>query len=163
MPCNKNLVIKTLEKELTKVDLMQGEFLNPGTREISLSFRVGSVYGIFVQLNDEEIEQFKKDLIKYGGFYKNRLLNWKPIKDNFYPLYWGSDQYIGSRLLAHSKSPVSTGTLHLNNRKELIDKKIIYGAILCDDYKESEKRMRKLYPDVYKTKSRKKNNNLGDD
>lgn len=156
MCCDKNLVVKTLEKELTKIDLMQGKFLKPGTEEISLSSRAGSVYGIFVELDSKKLEVFKKELLKNGNIYEDRLDKWKPVEGNFYPLYWGSDQCLGSRLYAHSKSPTGTGTLHLNERTELIDLNVIYGAILCDDYMEGEKKIRSKHLDIYKTITTKK-------
>ena len=152
-----NLVIETILKHCEIVNSLQGTITNAGTADVSVDVTVGSVYGIFIELSAKEFKKFKKVLESKPYIYKKRLENWKPInKSNFYPLYWGSSKMLGYRLQEHTRSSNQVYTIQLNSRAELKGKKLIYGTILCNDYKNKEKELRKNYPDVYKTAINKK-------
>lgn len=56
-----------------------------------------------------------------------------------------------SRLHAHTKVMMSTGTLQLNMLTCLKDHVVISGAIPCVNYQQYESDIRKKYPDILKT------------
>lgn len=149
MVAEKNCVVKILESCMAaeKTDFLSGRIINVGTDECKLSGERGSVYGIAVKINSKKDKKMIWDT--YNG--KNeRLQEWKSIEDNFYPLYWGKDTNMGSRLHAHTKKYSSTGSLQLCDKKyEVLSKfEIIYGAILCSQSNEIEKQLHKKYPDM---------------
>ena len=66
-------------------------------------------------------------------------------KDKWYPIYWGADLYLGSRLRSHTGKLTRTNSIYLINKLFLIGKKIVYGGILCEDYLEVEKDLHRDY------------------
>lgn len=147
------MVVETILKHCAIVNSLQGTVKNPGTKNVCIDVNVGSVYGIFIEFSTEEkFKEFVKTLATKQYIYKKRLKEWKPIgNSNFYPLYWGSSKMLGYRLQEHTRSSTYVYTIQLNNRDELKGKKLIYGTILCNDYKIKEKELHDKYPDVYKT------------
>lgn len=81
----------------------------------------GAVYGIFVESN-------------------NKLKNVEPIPylTNWYPVYWGADVTPPGRIKAHVQGH-QNGNAKLQSVKEIQGKRLIYGAILVNKYKEFEK------------------------
>lgn len=151
--CRKgNLVVQILIENCKQLTFMEGEVNNPGTKNASLSIRVGSVYGIFIQLKNDEYETFTNQIKDKDYINKDNLPHWKPIKDDYYPLYWGASQELGYRLFEHTKSRKSTYTLQMDAREELRGRKLIYGTILCDKYVHAENELHKKYPDIYNNK-----------
>lgn len=153
MCCNyeKNAVIKVLDEFIgtDKIEFISGKIENVGCNKFQLSEGRGSVYGIVVKINSEEE---KKDVFKINE-KEVEILEWKSIGDKYYPLYWGKDKNMGSRLDVHTKSSDSTWTIQLNKIGELKDKEIIYGAMLCSDSKNVEDELHESYPDILKTKT----------
>lgn len=150
---NKNKVVEVLEKYIgtENRNFLNGKITKVGTNDCKLSEDGGSVYGIAVRLENNEIEEF----FKKHNEKKIRYENWKSIGDNFYPLYWGKDKNIGSRLVAHTKSYDGTGSLQLNKAVDFKDRECIYGAVLCLKSAEIEKKLHSDYPDILKTKKKK--------
>lgn len=149
----KNEVVQILEIEIgTDANYyLSGEVTGAGTTEATISDCRGGVYGFFIEFkNEEELKSFN-DEVREKKYIKKVLGDWKPAIGNYYPLYWGKDINLGARLKAHTKSFKSTYTIQMSNRKELINHKIIFGAMLCNDYDEIEKNLHDKYPDIYKT------------
>ena len=134
---------------------MCGSVENPGTSKTSISDDddLGSIYGFAVQLEKTEVEAFfnKSNEQKHAKEAKE----WKSIGNNYYPLYWGKDKYGSKRVEEHLKFQEQTGSIHIETRKELTGKKVIYGLILVKNRKNNEKKVREEYPDIYKTKPKK--------
>lgn len=129
------------------VDSISGNITDVGTDECKLSDERGSVYGIAVKITDPEDV---KKILKYTD-NPRKIKDWRTIGEDYYPLYWGIDVNLGSRLDAHTKSSDSTGTIQLNKKDYLKDMEIIYGGILCNNRGAVEKKLREEYPDVLKT------------
>lgn len=114
---------------------------------------IGSAYGIAIQIKKAEREKIynaiKED--KHSKVDQIPLDKWKPIRDDWYPLYWGKDKYAGSRINAHARTRKSTGTLQINKREYLDGAKLIYGVVLCDKYSKIEKQLQRQYPCLLKT------------
>jgi len=146
----KNEMIMVLEKHVgtKRLNSISGNINNPGLASCALSDERGSVYGIAVKLKDSEIDDFLSKCDKC----QINVDTWKTIGNSYYPLYWGKDLNLGTRLNAHTKTYKSTGSLQLNKRIFLQNKEIIYGAIQCTNSEEIELQLRSLYPDVLKTK-----------
>lgn len=147
---NKNAIITAIERVIKsdKLEYISGSIKNCGTSDCKLSEERGSVYGIAVELSDDEKKTFFDALVnKKKGIKAER---WVSIGDNYYPLYWGIDINMGARLSAHIKDYIGTGALQLNIRS-LGSFKIIYGAIPCLNRAKHEKTLRNTYPDILKT------------
>jgi hypothetical protein len=148
----KNIIVLTIEKTVgtDKIEFISGEIVNAGNNNCKLSGPFGSVYGIAIKLeNEDAINDVWKKTTKFRK--KNAVqTNWKSLGDNYYPLYWGKDKALGSRLFAHTKSQKSTGTIQLNKIK-LQDYNIIYGAIQCINMETHEAKIHERYPDILKT------------
>lgn len=132
--------------------LFAGEVTGAGTGEATISDCRGGVYGFFIEFkNEEEFKSFN-DEARGKKYIKEKVLgDWKAAIGSYYPLYWGKDINLGARLKAHTKSFKSTCTIQMSDRKKLINHKIIFGAMLCNDYDEIEKNLHDKYPDIYKT------------
>lgn len=138
----KNEVVQIMEIEIgTDANCyLSGEVTGAGTKEVALSDCRGGVYGFFIEFkNEKELKSFKKKVGKKKYIKENVLGEWRPAIGKYYPLYWGKDINLGARLKAHTKSFKSTYTIQMNRRTELKDHKIIFGAMLCNDYDKIEK------------------------
>lgn len=147
---DKNAIITVIEDIVSadRLEYISGSILNCGTSDCALSDERGSVYGIAIELSDDEKKTFFDALVnKKKGIKAER---WVSIGDNYYPLYWGIDINMGARLSAHIKDYIGTGALQLNTRS-MEDFKIIYGAIPCLNRAKHEKTLRNTYPDILKT------------
>lgn len=149
----KNEVIMVLEDVAgdKKFDFISGTINNPGLSSCSLTDKRGAVYGFAVKLEDKEVAGFLKQCDN-KNINKNK---WIALGNSYYPLYWGKDKNIGTRLHAHTKSHKKNASIQINNREFLMDKEIIYGAILCMDCVKIEKRLKEKFPDVLMTKMNK--------
>lgn len=116
----------------------------------------GGVYGIAIKLKKSEVKDFFDKAV--DAKKKMDFNDWKPLGDNkkanerYYPLYWGKDINLGFRLFEHMKSSKYSWTIQLDKKTYLIGKDLIYGAVLCSNPKENEKKLRDKYPDIFKTK-----------
>lgn len=149
-----NVVIKVLNEFVgtDKIEFISGKIENVGCDNCQLSESRGSVYGIAVKINSENEKQ---EIFKLNQKIGLEILKWKSIGCNYYPLYWGKDKSMGSRLDAHTKSPTGNGTIQLNKKTALKNKDIIYGAILCSNSENIERELHEAYPDILKTTSAK--------
>ena len=57
---------------------------------------------------------------------------------------------MSSRLYSHTKAVKGDGTIQLN-RKIFKSETIVYGAMLCLNYKCNEQKLRDRFPDLLKT------------
>ncbi len=122
----------------------------------------GSVYGFFVELLPNEVGILIQEAKAKKSFALSFQDDFKPIVDNIYPLYWGKDKSLGSRINGHITNPdgkeqgkVGTGLVRLCAYQALQNKKIGVCAIVVDDYSEFESHIRSIYPNALKTKNTK--------
>ncbi len=145
-----NQVIKTI-KEVVGNDyreFLSGDF-KIENKNCAFDER-GGVYGIAVDLTGVS-EEDKMAIYNSGKKTRNKVNyeDWKPIEGNIYPLYWGKDINLGSRLYEHTKNSSTVGSLQLNKRDKLVGKKVIYGAVLCNNRGKHEKFLHQKYPDIF--------------
>ena len=116
-----------------------------------LDKKYGGVYGIAVRLSPSDTSAF---VTKNNLNHKNikSISDWKSIGDDFYPLYWGKDSRLGSRIYAHLNKYKGTGAANLCKHKELQGKEVIFGICICNDYEKGEKNLHRAFPALY-TKS----------
>lgn len=152
----KNKVIEKLEEIIGSdaTTFVCGSIIDSGTERCSLTEHCGSVYGIAIKLDNESEKKLLFDAVKDNKDAKENfeINNWKTIGDNFYPLYWGKDEYMGSRLTAHTKKRDTTGVIQLPNKKYLQNKTIIYGVVECTNYDKHEKTIIEEFPCIFKVK-----------
>ena len=147
----KNAVVSIIEKIVgtDKIEYISGEIKNCGTKECKMSGERGAVYGVAIKLKESEKDTFFDNLNSKKKNIKKE--KWVSIGESFYPLYWGIDINMGSRLNAHINSYSNTGALRLNNLS--VGKyEIIYGAIPCLNRAIHEKTLKKRFPDILKTR-----------
>ncbi len=158
-----NQVIKVLSDiaKDNKVTYISGTIEDCGTNNCKLSSERGGVYGIAVKLNTDEEKKELYNALNNDATHKTKKFpksidDWKTIGDDCYPLYWGKDQKLGSRLYDHTKKHSGKYTLQLDSLGILKGKTVIYGAILCLNKKTVERKLHVEYPDVLKTVKGKK-------
>lgn len=150
----KNPVVEILEKIVgtDKIDFISGDILDVGTGECKLSDERGSVYGIAIQIKDENDKEKVFDAVSESRRKLENADQWKAITDDFYPLYWGEDINMGSRLFSHTKTMKSTGTLQLNKISSVLgEHRMIYGAVPCLNRLTNEDKLHERYADLLKT------------
>lgn len=156
----KNVVIKKLDEYsgTGKIGFISGEINNIGTNNCDFSYdNWGSVYGIAVKITSNKVKLGIYDSITKIGRKNDKIQNigdWNSIGESFYPLYWGADKYMGTRLKAHTKTIKGAGTLQLNQEElnVLQNIEVIYGVIPCTNYKNIEDQLHSSYPCILKTK-----------
>lgn len=145
-----NIVVKTIIDTIgsAKRDYLEGE-VKYDKGSCRLEDR-GGVYGIAVKLDESEVETFFNNNNKKGEEVK--VNEWRTIGEGYYPLYWGKDINLGSRLFEHMKASNTVASIQLDKKWSLLcDKSVIYGAVMCVDRHNWERELRKKYPDIYKT------------
>lgn len=155
----KNIVVRVIENLIgtDKIEYISGKIEKISMKDCVLSESRGCVYGIAVELKDDnqKKEIFDRLHNKNNSISCNEtaIEDWVSIGDNFYPLYWGKDTDMGHRLSAHIKTNKGNGALHLNNEKWSIlkDNLVIYGAVPCLKDADNEKKLKEKYPDILKT------------
>ena len=147
----KNAVVLIIEKIVgtDKIEYISGEIKNCGTKECELTGTRGSVYGVAIKLKGSEKDDFFNNLINKKKNIKKE--KWVSIGEDFYPLYWGIDINMGSRLTAHINSYSGTGALQLNGIS-MGTFQIVYGAMPCLNREIHEKTLKKRFPDILKTR-----------
>ena len=126
-----------------------------GNGRLSLSFPVG-VYGFSAELIEPEelfVEARAKGLSRLGD-----INEFMPIcGTQQYPLYWGIDKYIGSRLYAHLAGRdkyKTTGLIRLKIYESLCGKKIYCAVVIVKDTDTAEViegLLKERFPDLLKT------------
>lgn len=148
------VVYKMIEEAKENYLPWVGEDLNnTGTGNCSLSNNRGGIYGIAILLENDDRKRDFFDRI--SSERKNcrikKVEEWKPIGQNYYPLYWGSDCNLGFRLFEHTKNNKTSSSIDLS---DLIfrNEKIIYGAILCKERQRVENLLHKNFTDLLRNK-----------
>ena len=113
----------------------------------------GSVYGFFVKLSGEESKKFFNEALKRNATCLESPEKFKPIKDSFYPIYWGKDKSIGKRPYEHLNNPKGTGSIRLSTYKSLKNKRIYSVAIIVNDNDKLEKHLQNKFPHLLLTKT----------
>ena len=137
-------------KPVDEKSFLEGTVDNSGTTACVLSDERGGVYGFAIELTKKQKKKFFEDIVKAG--FKRRILNlddWKPIAENYYPLYWGKDVNLGFRLYEHTKANKTCASIALC-RPEFAGYKIIYGAVLCKNRDVYESILHCDYSDLLK-------------
>jgi hypothetical protein len=120
----------------------------------------GGVYGFFVELTKKEAVGFYQEAYDRQATFVESLDKFKPIKDNFYPIYWGKDKSIGKRPYEHLKDPKGTGSIRLSTYKSLKDKRIISITIIVDNNDKFETHLQNKFPHLLLTKTAQHNTTL---
>lgn len=181
-------IIDILLKEVGE-DFLQsisGKVENPGKREECYieqflhNTEIGSVYGFVIELlDDNEKDTFitsldkqksiiplesGKEKYKEEKFSINRdnLGKWEPIKkgSHLYPLYWGRGKWLGYRVVEHVKSHTKVGSIWLFGIEALENRTIYFGTLACDKCKIHEDNLHRNLPDILKTFSRQKDDDM---
>ncbi len=137
---DKNTVVVFLEKVneefngTSKLDFLQGNFDFVKKQVVQ---NAGSVYGVFINITEEELanlpNEYRKDAYKYNDYYV---------------LYWGKDVHPSNRISEHLKANVNTGSLHLNKRKVLHKYELIWGCIIVNNYDKFEQHLHEKYKPI---------------
>lgn len=142
--------IKSIAGKRVKANI-QGtlKFNNDGKCELE---ERGGVYGFAVKLEQNEIKDFFEKHCDPRRLRNNSKtwVDWCCLGDGFYPLYWGCDINLGSRLREHTKASRTVGSIQLDRKEYLHGREVIYGAVFCSDRKGVEKELREKYLDIYK-------------
>lgn len=143
-----NVVVETLIKIIgtDKIEYISGKVLNVGTNECELSEKRGSVYGFAIRLKTQnDVVKVFNSIIKERRNINN-VSDWQPIKEDYYPLYWGRDTNMGARIFSHTRSMKSTGTIQLNTISTVLrNYEIVYGAVPCLNYEKNEEILHDRY------------------
>ena len=147
-------------KQFEQVDAY-GEFTNDeynGRKAIT----PGAVYGYFVRLEPDELKALRKEAEEKKSSAIDRAKEFESLYDNVYPLYWGKDESLGSRINAHLRNPggknegkKGTGLIRLCAYKALKGKDIAVFSICVSNYAAFEVHLRAHFPDLLKTKNSK--------
>ncbi len=134
-----------------------GVFTNEVSNE-GKTLTPGGLYGFFVRLSETEAKNLYAEANKKGCSALSTCEKFKPINNDIYPLYWGKDKSIGSRINGHIKNPDGpeqgkngTGLIRLSAYAALHGKEIGVFTIVVNDNSGFETHIRKLYPDLLKT------------
>lgn len=114
----------------------------------------GSVYGFAVSLNQQEKEILFEEAILKGLSRLQDIEEFKPIENDFYPLYWGKDKKLGARPYQHLDDPKGTGSIRLSAYKSLLGKSISCVVLIVSDNALAEKFLQHTHPSLLKTTTR---------
>ena len=149
----RNIIIKVITRMVRKdkIKYISGEIINVGTEKCAMTSKRGSVYGFAIKIENNDLKEKIFNSICDERKKIDNLCKWKSIaKTKYFPLYWGKDINMGARILAHTRSMKSTGTLQLNKLDVLKNCEIIYGAVPCLEYEKYEKQLKNDFPDLLK-------------
>ncbi len=152
-----NIVTNVLDrvagsKKLTEID---GNLIW-GNINCGIKGTMGGVYGIAIEVKDLNDKQYIFNQASKIGAVSKRcksIKDWQPLggTGNWYPLYWGADLTLGSRIRSHAGKPTKTGSVYLGQKPFLNGHNMVYGAILCEDYLNVEGALHTNYKDLFKT------------
>ncbi|RYZ37198.1 MAG: hypothetical protein EOO71_28945 [Myxococcaceae bacterium] len=91
----------------------------------------GSVYGVWADISKRTAPASVKMLPDNAGWF---------------PVYWGRDIKPCSRILAHIQNHKGTGNAKLRDAIEIRGRRLIFGAVLAERYRELESHLHSLYP-----------------
>lgn len=151
-------------ENLVFLSIVKDELQNAGVSEVPAvgEFILGSanpelfpggVYGFFVELQPDEATAFYNEASERNAAFIKSREAFKPIKDNFYPIYWGKDKSIGKRPYEHIKNPKGTGAIRLSTYRTLIGKKIYNFTVVVNDSERLERYLQNKFPHLLLTKT----------
>ena len=148
-----NIIVETIKRiaaQRVKI-IIQGTVKFNQDGKCELEDR-GGVYGFAVKLEQNEIKDFFEKHCDPRRLRNNSKTwaDWCCLGDGFYPLYWGCDINLGSRLREHTKASRTVGSIQLDRKEYLHGREVIYGAVFCSDRNGVEKELREIYFDIYK-------------
>lgn len=123
---------------------------NNNTNKFSIILNAGSVYGIWVNLNDNE----KIELWNEAGGQRtlNCINDFRMIEGNWYPLYWGKEIKSADRIFAHIKGHKKNGNINMPQYPVLRKVKIVYGSITVERYADFERDIMNTAPPLLGTR-----------
>lgn len=152
------------------IEIVKNELSVAGVREVGITGEFdlldknnkpklfpGGVYGFFVELTEEEAKAFFTETSNRNAIYLESFDQFKPIKDCFYPVYWGKDKSIGKRPYEHLKNPKGTGSIQLGTYASLENKRIHCIAIVVNDNDKLESHLQNKFPHLLKTTTKQYN------
>ncbi|PGT07240.1 hypothetical protein [Bacillus cereus] len=110
----------------------------------------GVVYGLACELDKKQKEMLIKEAKELGGLEENNR-KIKPIKENYFVLYWGESDIIYGRGMAHVNGHKGNSNLHLNCYKCLENHNMIYAYIFVEDCNFVEEKLKEQFPPLLKT------------
>ncbi|MGF7050095.1 hypothetical protein J2T13_004618 [Paenibacillus sp. DS2015] len=123
---------------------------NTTSSKFDILLNSGSVYGIWVKLDDLSKERLWKETKITVN--KNTNINIKSINElieltnSWFPLYWGKDLQGAQRIFAHIKGHKNNGNINMPQYTTLKELEIIYGSIAISNYAKFEKLLMKNHP-----------------
>ena len=111
----------------------------------------GGVYGFFANLSNEEAQVCLNEARNRNSLNCVDESKFKPVLDNWHPIYWGKDRSIGMRPYQHLNNPSGTGSIRLSTYESLRDKDCACIAIVVDDFEKLESYMQDRFPHLLKT------------
>ena len=146
------------------LEIVKSEFASAGVREVAAVGKFllsdckpklfpGSVYGFFVNLSRKEAKEFFDEARQRQALYTDDFSDFQPIKDDYYPIYWGKDKALGKRPHEHLKDPKGTGSIRLSTYRSLRGKEIHSIVVIVDDNEKLENHLQKMYPHLLLTKT----------
>lgn len=117
--------------------------------EQSITQTSGAVYGLAVELTNQELLAFREELPK-----RKRNFPFQPIEGSWYALYWGKDLTPGARIKAHVQGHKNNGNAHLKKYKALNNKNIKYAALFVSNYEDFEGYLHANYQPILGTKKK---------
>lgn len=156
-----NIIRGLLDEVIYSESEAFGRFINQ--RDNSQKFLIpGAVYGFFAKLSKEQAKALYGETKERKTNALKSLTDFKPILEDIYPLYWGKDKSLGSRINAHINNPdgkeqgkQGTGLIRLCAYTSLENVEIGVFTIVVSNYSDFEIHVRSKYPDLLKTKSTK--------
>ena len=126
-----------------------GEFTLPATNKPTLF--PGAVYGFAVRLSEEERVALFSEANGRGLSQLAEISSFKPIEDDLYPIYWGKDKQLGSRLHQHLNNPTGTGAIRLSTYRALSGKVLACATLVVPDFEVAESIIQNAFPHLLKT------------
>jgi hypothetical protein len=130
-----------------------GTFINTADNAKALSLP-GSVYGFCVRLNVQERDAVFAEAMQYDSNKLSQADNWTPITEDIYPLYWGKDKMLGSRIYGHLRNHQTTGLARLCAYQTLQNREIACAVMTVNDNALFEKELHRAYPHLLKAVTR---------
>ena len=152
---NEDKLLAVMQKIAKEKDIsfhvdIKGNFINEADNKRKLSF-AGSTYGFCVKLDEVKKKEVFDEATAKETNRLTDITQFKPIFDDVYPLYWGKDKSLGSRLSQHLNKYAKNGAVKLCRYTSLHGKSISYAVSINDDSKLLEKKLQESYPPLLKT------------
>lgn len=114
----------------------------------------GAVYGFCVRLEANEHTRVFSEAEEKGTTRLGDIHEWRPLRDNIYPLYWGKDKMLGARIHQHLKNTKTTGLARLCAYTSLHSKEIACVALTVTRYSDLEAALQIAHPHLLKAVTR---------